>query len=82
MPETLRTSRGLLMFVEEPAEAVVSLDLGDLGRRVVGECPCARRLPQTAMRAVVVVTSPSRCWKIRYSSRNDTRGSCPAAGDH
>jgi hypothetical protein len=31
--ETLRTSCGLLIFVEEAAEAVVSLDLVDLGPR-------------------------------------------------
>jgi len=27
----------LLIFVEEAAEDIVSFDLGDLGRRVVGE---------------------------------------------
>jgi hypothetical protein len=37
VPETPRTSCGLLIFVEEAAEAVVSLDLADLGRRTVGE---------------------------------------------
>ena len=37
VPETLRTACGLLIFVEEAAEAVVSFDLGDLGRRAVGE---------------------------------------------
>ena len=37
VPETLRTSCGLLIFVEEAAEAVVSFDLGDLGWRAVGE---------------------------------------------
>ena len=37
VPETLRTSCDLLIFVEEAAEAVVSLDLVDLGRRAVGE---------------------------------------------
>jgi hypothetical protein len=37
VPETLRASCGLLVFVEEAAEDIVSFDLGDLGRRVVGE---------------------------------------------
>jgi hypothetical protein len=37
VPETLRTSCGLLIFVEEAAESVVSFDLGDLGRGAVGE---------------------------------------------
>ncbi len=37
VPETLRTSGGLLIFVEDAAEAVVSLDLADPGRRTVGE---------------------------------------------
>jgi hypothetical protein len=36
VPETLQTSCDLLIFVEEAADAVVSLDLGDLGRRPVG----------------------------------------------
>jgi hypothetical protein len=39
VPETLRTSRDLLVFVEEAAEAVVSFDLGDLGWRAVREWP-------------------------------------------
>ena len=50
VPETLRTSCGLLIFVEEAAEAVVSFDLGDLGRRAVGEWPRRSSLPQTAVR--------------------------------
>ena len=37
VPETLRTSCGLLIFVEEAAKAVVSLYPGDLGRHAVGE---------------------------------------------
>jgi hypothetical protein len=39
VPETLHTSRDLLIFVDEATEAVVSLDLADLGRRAVGEWP-------------------------------------------
>ena len=35
----MRRSCGLLIFVEEAAEAVVSLDLGGLARRAVGEWP-------------------------------------------
>ena len=34
---TVRRSCGLLIFVEEAAEAIESLDLGDLGGRAVGE---------------------------------------------
>jgi hypothetical protein len=37
VPETLHTSRGLLIFVEEAADAVVSVDLADLSRCTVGE---------------------------------------------
>jgi hypothetical protein len=39
VPETLQTSCDLLIFVEEAADAIMSLDLGDLGRRRVGEWP-------------------------------------------
>ena len=39
VPETLHMSCDVLIFVEEAAEAVVSLDLADLGRRAVGEWP-------------------------------------------
>jgi len=39
VPETRRTSCGLLIFVEEAADAVVSVDLADLGRCTVGEWP-------------------------------------------
>ena len=46
VPETLFTSRDLLIFVEEAAEAVVSLGLVDLGRRAVGECPCGAAWPR------------------------------------
>ena len=35
-PKTLRTSCDLLIFVEEAADAVVSLDLADVGWRAVG----------------------------------------------
>ena len=38
-PETLKTLCDVLIFVEEAADAVVSLDLADLGRRRVGEWP-------------------------------------------
>jgi hypothetical protein len=55
--ETLRTSCGLLIFVEEAAEAVVSLDLVDLGRRAVGECPCGGCLAQAAVRAMMIVVA-------------------------
>ena len=37
VPETLRTSCGLLVFAEEAAEPIVSFDLGALGRLAVGE---------------------------------------------
>jgi hypothetical protein len=39
VPETLSTSCHLLVFVEEAADAVVSLDLADVGRCMVGERP-------------------------------------------
>ena len=39
VPETLHMSCDLLIFVEEAADAVVSLDLADVGRRAVGERP-------------------------------------------
>jgi hypothetical protein len=39
VPEVLCTLRGLLIFVEEAADAVASLDLADLGRCTVGEWP-------------------------------------------
>jgi hypothetical protein len=57
VPENLRTSCGLLVFVEETAEAVVSVDLADLGRRAVWECPCGGCLAQAAMRTVIVVVA-------------------------
>jgi hypothetical protein len=57
VPETLRTSCGLLIFVEEAAEAVVSLDRVDLGRRAVGECPCGGCLAQAAVPALIVVVA-------------------------
>ena len=37
VPATLSTSCDLLIFVEDAAESVVSLDLVDLGWRAVGE---------------------------------------------
>ena len=55
VPETLFTSRDLLIFVEEAAEAVVSFDLGDVGRCAVGERPCGGCLPQTAVRTMIIV---------------------------
>jgi hypothetical protein len=45
----------VLIFVEEAADAVAPLDLADLGRRAVGKWPCGRRLPQAAVRPVIVV---------------------------
>ena len=57
VPETLRTSCDVLIFVEEAADAVVSLDLADLGRRAVGEWPCGSSLPQAAVRTVIVVVA-------------------------
>ena len=38
-PKPLQMSRDVLIFVEEAADAVVSLDLVALGRRTVGERP-------------------------------------------
>jgi hypothetical protein len=43
--------------VEEAAEAVVSLDLVDLGRRAVGECPCGGCLAQAAVRPMMIVVA-------------------------
>ena len=57
VPEILRTSCRLLIFVEEAAEAVVSLDLADLGRRAVGECPCGGCLRQAAVRTMIIVVA-------------------------
>jgi hypothetical protein len=37
VPESRRTSRDLLILVDEPAEAVVSFDLVDLGCCATGE---------------------------------------------
>jgi len=47
----------VLIFVEEAADAVVSLDLADVGRRGLREWPCGSGLPQAAVRAVMVVKS-------------------------
>jgi hypothetical protein len=55
VPETLRTSCCLLIFVEEAAEAVVSLDLVDVGRRALGEWPCGSCLPERSVWTVIVV---------------------------
>ena len=41
--------------MEEAAEAVVSLDLTDLGRCAVGELSCGGCLPQAAVWAVIIV---------------------------
>ena len=59
VPETLFTSRDLLIFVEEAAQAVVSFDLGDVGRCAVGERPCGGCLPQRLSRS---------SWKLRWRS--------------
>ena len=53
VPETLFTSRDLLIFVEEAAEAVVSFDLGDVGRCAVGGAP-VRGLPASEVVPVFV----------------------------
>ena len=45
-----RMSRGLLILVDEPAEAVVSLDLVDLGWCATGEWSCGSGLAQSAVR--------------------------------
>ncbi len=50
-----RTSCCLLIFVEEAAEAVVSLDLADVSRRGVGEWPCGSYLPERSVWTVIVV---------------------------
>jgi hypothetical protein len=55
VPETPRTSCCLLICVEEAAEAVVSLDLADVGRRGVGEWPCGSCLPERSVWTVIVV---------------------------
>jgi hypothetical protein len=39
-PKRRKTSRDLLILVDEPAEAVVSLDLVDLGCWATGEWSC------------------------------------------
>ena len=43
--------------MEEAADAVVALDLADLGRRAMGEWPCGSSLAQAAVRTVEVVKS-------------------------
>ena len=55
--ETLRMSCDVLIFVEETADSVLSLDLGDVGRRALGKCPCGGCLPQAAVRTVIVVVA-------------------------
>jgi hypothetical protein len=57
VPETPQTSRDLLILVDEPAEAVVSFDLVDLGCGVTGEWSCGSGLPQGAVRPVIVVVA-------------------------
>jgi len=57
VPETLRTSCHLPVFVEEPAEAVVSMDLADVGWRGPGEWPCGGCLPECAVWTVIVVVA-------------------------
>jgi hypothetical protein len=47
----------VLIFVEEAADAVVSVDLADVGRRAVGEWPCGSCLAQAAVRSVIVVVA-------------------------
>lgn len=39
----------LLIFVEEADDAIVSVDLADVGRRGVGEWPCGSGLRETAV---------------------------------
>ena len=46
VPESRRTSCDLLILVDEPAEAVVSFDLVDLGCCATGEWSCGSGLPQ------------------------------------
>ena len=55
--EIMHTSCGLLILVEETAEPVVSFDLADVGRRVMGEWPCGSSLAQGAVRTVIVVVA-------------------------
>ena len=61
VPETLRTSGGLLIFVEDAAEAIVSLDLADLGRRTVGSERKGAAWPKAAVRAMMIVVTLSPC---------------------
>ena len=57
VPESRRTSCDLLILVDESAEAVVSLDLVDLGCCATGEWSCGSGLPQGAVRPVTVVVA-------------------------
>jgi hypothetical protein len=47
----------VLIFVEEAADAVVSMDLADVGRRGVGDRPCGSSLPEAAVWTVIVVVA-------------------------
>ena len=57
MPESRPTSRDLLILVDEPAEAVVSLDLVGLSCCAAGKWSCGSGLPQRAVRPVTVVVA-------------------------
>src|SRR3954447_26777699 len=57
VPESRRTSCDLLILVDESAEAVVSLDLVDLGCCATGEWSCGSGLAQGAVRPVTVVVA-------------------------
>jgi hypothetical protein len=57
VPETLRMSCDVLIFVQEAADAVVSLDLADVGRRALGEGPRGSCLPERAVWTVIVVVA-------------------------
>jgi hypothetical protein len=47
----------VLIFMEEAADAVVSLDPAQLSRHAVGKWPCRSCLPQAAVRTVIIVVA-------------------------
>ena len=55
VPETLRTSRDLLIFVDQSTDLVASSDVVDLGCCAVGEWSSGGGLAQRAVRPMVVV---------------------------